>query len=255
MEPEQKIINYFTVLKGKKIIGSSYLFIGRDSLVIGRLLKLINCTESKQNCNRCWDCKRIQDRRHPDLLVIQPEGISIKINQIREGIRFLSRKSYCAPKKNLIIKEAEKLTQEAANLFLKTLEEPPGNCFIGLVCAKLEDILPTIVSRCRKIYLPYSEYKLTKSEIEVKDILKSNYFSPKKRKDFSLFLESLIILLHNRLKSAFGDSNFQKRDMLFDFSCEETIAILEDLFKIYKAFNTVNINLALNLIQMRLRCN
>ncbi|MCF7873610.1 MAG: hypothetical protein K9L84_02610 [Candidatus Omnitrophica bacterium] len=256
MKPEEKIINYFTILKSKKIIGSSYIFIGNNFSIINRLLKLINCTDSSRFCNQCWSCKRIEDLHHPDLLIVKPDQTSIKINQLREAVHFLSRKSYYSPKKSLIIKDSQKLTDQAANLFLKTLEEPPNNSFIGLICPKLEDILPTIISRCRKIYLPYSKGKLGKSRDEVKDLLRTGYFGSKKRKDFSLFIESLIILLHNQLKNNMGYSDNQPDDSLsLDLNFEETIVALEDLFKVYNAAGNVNTNLALNLIKMRLRCN
>ncbi|MFO8053200.1 MAG: hypothetical protein R6U54_04500 [Candidatus Omnitrophota bacterium] len=256
MKPEEKVIDYFTVLKSKEIIGSSYIFIGDQPSIINRLLKVINCSESSQSCNQCWSCMRIDDRRHPDLLIVEPDSINIKINQIREAIRFLSRRSFYSPKKNLIIKDAQKLTDSAANLFLKTLEEAPNNSFIGLICPKLEDILPTIISRCRKIYLPYSRHKITKSKDEVKNILKSGYLGSKKRKDFSLFIESLIILLHNQLKNDIGYSSSQNENsLLLDLSFKETVVALEDLFKVYNAAGSVNINLALNLIKMRLKCN
>lgn len=256
MKPAKKIIDYFHLLKINKTIASSYIFIGNYSLVIDELLKLINCSESDQYCSRCWNCRRIQDRKHPDLLIVEPEGISIKVDQIREAIRFLSRKSYYAAKKNLIIKDAQKLTKEAANLFLKTLEEPPKNSFIGLVCNKLEDVLPTIISRCRKIYLPYSKQKPTKSKNEVREMLESNYAGFKKRKDFSLFLETLIILLHEQLKiDLSSDADKEAEELFLNTSFAENMVALEDMFKIYEASDTINMNLALNLIKTRLKCN
>ncbi|MCF7870490.1 MAG: hypothetical protein K9L95_01905 [Candidatus Omnitrophica bacterium] len=255
MKPEEKIISYFSALKQKKIIGPSYIFIGENLSLIGRLLKIINCQETSKYCGQCWSCKRLDDFKHPDLLVVEPEGVSIKINQIRQAIRFLSRSSYLAPKKILLVKDAQKLTAEAANLFLKTLEEPPNNSFIGLICPKLEDILPTIISRCRKIYLPYLENKAIKSEDDVEAILRSGYFGSQKRKDFSLFLESLIILLHKRLKSKISYAGQPGSGFLSSLDFKETITALENLFKIYQASGTVNINLAINLIKMGLKCS
>jgi hypothetical protein len=255
MGPEEKITGYFSILKQKKIIGPSYIFIGNNFAVVGRLLKLINCQEASQYCSKCWSCKRLDDFKHPDLLVVEPEGVSIKINQIRQAIRFLSRSSYLAPKKTLLVKDAQKLTEEAANLFLKTLEEPPDNSFIGLICSKLEDVLPTIISRCRKIYLPYLENKAIKSEDDLIAALSSGYFGPQKRKNFSLFLESLIILLHKRLKNKINYTGQPENGFLSGLNFKETVTMLEKLFKIYQASGTVNINLAINLIKMGLKCN
>jgi hypothetical protein len=255
MGPEEKITSYFSILKQKKIIGPSYIFIGNNLAVIGRLLKIINCQETSQYCNQCWSCKRFDDFKHPDLLVVEPEGVSIKINQIRQAIRFLSRSSYLAPKKTLLVKDAQKLTEEAANLFLKTLEEPPDNSFIGLICSKLEDVLPTIISRCRKIYLPYLENKAIKSEDDIEATLRSGYFGSQKRKNFALFLEGLIILLHKRLKNKISYPGQSGSGFLPGLNFKETVTTLEQLFKIYQASGTVNINLAINLIKMGLKCS
>ncbi len=258
VELERKIINYFALLKKREILGPAYIFIGSNSLVVNKLLKLINCRESQSYCGRCWSCRRVDDRHHPDLLVVEPEGLSIKVDSIRNAIRFLSLKGYYSSKKVLLIKDADKLTQESANLFLKTLEEPPGNSFIGLCVSKLEDVLPTINSRCRKIYLPFfSSHELKESSRPDKINPSSFFFGRsqarpfpkaaffKERKDFALFLEDLVVSLHNQLKESLGSKKTLRPEKL--------IKGIEDIFRIYQAHNTVNINLALNLIKMRLR--
>lgn len=261
MELEKKIFDYFALLKEKSILGSSYIFIGNNFSLVNCLLMLINCGQERYQCGQCWSCKRIKEGNHPDLLVVEPEGISIKIEAIRSGVRFLSLRSYSSPKKILIIKEADKLTQESANLFLKTLEEPPKDSFIGLFVPKLEDILPTLISRCRKIYLPYQsssqaepESGLLKDGLKQLDSLRRKIPDVKNRKDFSLLLESLVVSLHSQLKKV---STEDPRQALINYQSDlnslQLVEAIEDLFQIYRARATVNINLALNIIQMRLR--
>jgi DNA polymerase-3 subunit delta' len=87
----------------------------------------------------------------PDLIVIEPDGQNIKIEQIRDLNRRLSFKPVSGGFRLSIINQAELMTEEASNSFLKTLEEPPpGNILILKVVEPL-DLLPTIVSRCQKI--------------------------------------------------------------------------------------------------------
>ena len=78
---------------------------------------------------------------------------SIKIEDIRSLERLLSLKPYQAPPKIAIIPEAEKITFEAQNALLKILEEPPGETIFFLATAEESCLLPTIISRCQKIFL------------------------------------------------------------------------------------------------------
>lgn len=78
---------------------------------------------------------------------------SIKIEEVRELGRAISLKPYSKPPKVAIIQEAEKLTFEAQSALLKILEEPPGETIFLLTTTEESNLLPTIVSRCQKIYL------------------------------------------------------------------------------------------------------
>jgi len=86
---------------------------------------------------------------HPDFFRVEPDGVFIKIDQMREMISALSLKSYMGGRKTALIDSAEKMNIAAANSFLKTLEEPPPGCVIILVSPSPSALLPTIVSRCR----------------------------------------------------------------------------------------------------------
>jgi DNA polymerase-3 subunit delta' len=113
----------------------------------------INCLEpfDGEGCGRCLICRQMDSGNFPDLIVIEPDGQNIKIEQIRELNRRLNYKPISGRYRVSIIHQAESMTEEAANSFLKTLEEPPsGNILILKVVDPL-DLLPTIVSRCQKI--------------------------------------------------------------------------------------------------------
>ncbi|MBW1767207.1 MAG: DNA polymerase III subunit delta' [Deltaproteobacteria bacterium] len=123
------------------------------------LTQAINCHESKNGdgCGRCRSCRQIMSGNFPDILFIKPDGQNIKIDQIRDLNRALGFKSVSGRYRVSIIHQAEMMTEEAANSFLKILEEPPmGNILILNVTEPL-DLLPTIVSRCQKVpFLPIS---------------------------------------------------------------------------------------------------
>jgi len=255
----EDILNYFKILEKRKILGTSYLFIGEDQGVVLDVAKLISCTQEQGFCDQCWDCKRIEEGNHPDLFTISPDGLSIKIDSIREGIGFFSLKGFRLKKKILIINDAQTLTPAAANAFLKTLEEPPKNSFIAISTSKLDGLLPTIISRCRKIFLPFKEKEPDQSlESSVFNFLRGQDLRFTDRKKFSSFLWALITVFRDGLISKSGWINNQlpqskeREIILGSYRTEEIDSILKDILKIYGAAKSINMNLALNLIRLKL---
>jgi len=256
---KEDILNYFSILKKRELLGTSYLFVGEDMQTIVDVAKLISCTENAGFCDSCWDCKRIEGKNHPDLFTISPEGFSIKIEQVREGIRFFSLKSFRLRKKIMIIKDAQALTPAAANAFLKTLEEPPKNSFIAISTSKLDGLLPTIVSRCRRIFLPSKQENVDENlKNSIFSFLKGQDLRFTDRKRFSSFLWALITVLRDDLvsKSDFRNNHLpqtgEREIILSSYSPSEIDSILKDILKIYGAAKSVNMNLALNLIRLKL---
>lgn len=105
-------------------------------------------------CGECPSCRKIAALGHPDLHLVQPDGAFIKIDQIRELQKDLSYRPFEAPKKACILENAEKMNPSAANAFLKTLEEPPGDAILILTTTHVDAILPTILSRCQQLRFP-----------------------------------------------------------------------------------------------------
>ena len=144
------------VIRGKRI-PHAYLFqgisgVGKKTTAIA-FAQAINCLHpvDSEGCGQCQPCRQIMGGTFPDLDYVQPEGQNIKIEQIRDLNRRLSFKPVSGKYRVCIIQQAETMTEEAANAFLKTLEEPPqGNIFILKTVEPL-DLLPTILSRCQKI--------------------------------------------------------------------------------------------------------
>ena len=104
-------------------------------------------------CGSCHSCHLAKRGSHPDLEVIRTEGLSLKIDEVREIIARASWEPSSSRFRVVVIEDAERLTESAANALLKAIEEP-GVRTIWLLCSPtIEDVLPTIRSRCLQIAL------------------------------------------------------------------------------------------------------
>lgn len=118
--------------------------------------QLLLCSEAEPPCGLCTQCRLAAEHKAADALWIEPEKKSriIPIDTVREVILpWASRTSFDGGWKTLVISFADRLREEAANCFLKTLEEPPPRTLFLLLSGSPEMILPTIVSRCHRIDL------------------------------------------------------------------------------------------------------
>ncbi|MDD5760846.1 MAG: DNA polymerase III subunit, partial [Candidatus Pacebacteria bacterium] len=100
-----------------------------------------------ERCNKCASCQMINQGYHPDLMIIEPEENSIKIEQIREGLNFLVYHPQISGIRIMIIDQADKMTDDSQNALLKTLEESRENNLIILVANAPKKLLETIRSR------------------------------------------------------------------------------------------------------------
>ena len=149
---------------------------GRSSAAIAFAQALV-CKEN--GCGTCNECITAKSGAHPDIEILKSEGLSIKIDEIRE---LLTRTAW-APSMGgwrvVVMEDADRLTESAANALLKAIEEP-GLRTVWLLCAPtLHDILPTIRSRCRHIQLH------TPSNSDVAQFLISKHQIAPKMADFA----------------------------------------------------------------------
>ncbi len=136
----------------------SYLFegipgSGRKKTAL-TLIQALFCTALPDDaCGVCPSCRKIEGGNHPDIHQIAPlpDKRDISIEQLREMQRDLSLRPYEAPRKACIIDPAERMSVNAANSLLKTLEEPPGNALIILLTENAGMLLSTVRSRCQLI--------------------------------------------------------------------------------------------------------
>lgn len=102
-------------------------------------------------CGKCRACKKIVADSHPDIIRMAPAGQFIRIAQVRELLQVLAMKPYEASLRVVIISDVHTMNPEAGNALLKVLEEPPDRTILILTARGTADLLPTIVSRCRRI--------------------------------------------------------------------------------------------------------
>lgn len=104
------------------------------------------------NCGSCDTCGRIMRKKHPDVRYFAPEGASgYLVEQIRDIVADAALAPIQAKRKVYILDRVDLLGVQAANAFLKTLEEPPADVVIILLGRTRESVLPTIVSRCQVV--------------------------------------------------------------------------------------------------------
>ena len=139
----------------------AYLFYGpegvgkfKTAVAFAQLLNCSSPTEEAEPCGACSSCRKIASGNHPDVIVVRPEGNSIKIGQMRALQEKVYYKCYEGKFKVIMIDDAHLLTIEAANSLLKVLEEPPAETVFILSADDLNKLPVTIQSRCQP--LPFS---------------------------------------------------------------------------------------------------
>ena len=140
-------------------IAHAYLFTGPEG--VGKkkaalaMAQYLNCTgkapESMQSCGSCPSCIQAQTGSQPDIIVLEPDGASIKIEQIRALLSKVSLRNYDSVYKVILINDAHLMTEQAANCLLKTLEEPTDNTVFILITSQIQNLPITILSRCQQI--------------------------------------------------------------------------------------------------------
>ena len=136
----------------------SYLFegvpgCGRKKTALTLIQALFCKSLPDDACGVCSSCRKVESGNHPDIHHIAPlpDKRDISIEQLRELQHILSLRPYEAPRKACIINPAERMSVNAANSLLKTLEEPPGNALIILLTENAGMLLSTVRSRCQLI--------------------------------------------------------------------------------------------------------
>lgn len=128
---------------------------GRKSIANAFAMTLLCEKGGSEPCMVCHSCKQVLGGNHPDLIYVTHEKpASIGVDDIREQINdTIMIRPYSSYYKIYIVDEAEKMTVQAQNALLKTIEEPPSYAVILLITTNQEAFLPTILSRCIQLKL------------------------------------------------------------------------------------------------------
>ena len=152
-EPVKKL--FAEVIRQNKL-AHSYIFTGPDGIgkfiFAQELAKALLC-ENKTGCNKCASCRKFDNGNHTSVRIVNiPSGKKhIPIDIVREIESEIMLKPFEGRHKIFIINNAEMFTDEAANAFLKTLEEPPAYSLIILIVSNIAAMLPTVISRSQVV--------------------------------------------------------------------------------------------------------
>ncbi|MFN2588346.1 MAG: DNA polymerase III subunit delta' [Actinomycetota bacterium] len=127
---------------------------GKHAVAFAMAAALLCETAPGTGCGSCPGCARALRDRHPDLHRVQPEGVIIPVDVIRETvIPEAARSPFEAAYKVFLIDDADRMNDAAQNALLKTLEEPQPDTVFVLISDHEEEVLETIRSRCRTVRL------------------------------------------------------------------------------------------------------
>ncbi len=126
------------------------------SVVARAFAAALQCTDPEQpGCGECSACRTTEGGTHADVRVVAPEGLSISVSEMRSLVQASARRPATGQWRVVLIEDADRLTEGAANALLKVVEEPPART-VFLLCAPSdhpEDVSVTIRSRCRLVHL------------------------------------------------------------------------------------------------------
>ncbi|RFU66938.1 DNA polymerase III subunit delta' [Peribacillus saganii] len=168
------ILNMIKSTMKKNRVAHAYLLEGEKGTgkrevaqLFAKSLLCLELIDEYMPCEQCANCKRITSGNHPDVHIVEPDGLSIKKDQIKKLQDEFSKKSVESKRKIYTIVDADKMSVNAANSLLKFLEEPHADTNAFLITEQVQRILPTILSRCQALtFKPLSPQRLKDKLVE-----------------------------------------------------------------------------------------
>lgn len=159
----------------KKRLAHAYLFEGmkgtgkkETGLLLAKSLFCLSPVDEVIPCEKCNNCKRINHGNHPDIHIVEPDGLSIKKQQIQQLQEEFSKTGVESKQKLYMIIHADRMTVNAANSLLKFLEEPYQQTYAILMTEQAQRMLPTILSRCQTLsFKPLSSEHMIDKLVEM----------------------------------------------------------------------------------------
>ncbi len=165
---QNEIVNALKAVLKDDSSRHAYIFAGPEGIGKRMVAKIfaaaLLCAERNSfiRCENCQSCRLFESSTNPDFYVVEAEGTSISVDDIRKMQKDISIRPLYAAKKVYLIAEADKMTVQAQNCLLKTLEEPPRYAVIILTAANSNSLLETIRSRS----ILYNFRKNTNEEVK-----------------------------------------------------------------------------------------
>lgn len=237
---------------------------------IKQLLKIVNCPDKyKSDCTeQCNLCKLIDLLNLPSIIIVEPDGMSIKKQQLNELQEKFSTKPVYSRYNTYIIKDADMMNDSASNCMLKFLEEPEDNILGFFITTNKERVIDTIKSRCQIMKIDYA----TKSVVDEKIIEYANEYVRRILENCDLIvnkefilpafstrneINSLLTVIFDMYMSAISEKYFpgnKKNDVLSGISLEQLkkqIAIIEKTITLNQANVSLELLLDQFVIEMR----
>lgn len=158
------------------------------------LAKTVLCKNGvTEPCGMCHSCQLFDADTHPDFHWLKPEaeGKQLGVDAVRAGNQYAWETSQLGGQRVILIQNADRMGEAAANALLKTLEEPPVHCHFILLSRSMDTMLPTVVSRCNKWKPRLPEEAVVKRWVESDlfetvplQVLRINRGAPLAAKDF-----------------------------------------------------------------------
>ena len=134
-------------------VGHAYLFSGGAGRLPARaamaFASALLCPDG--GCGTCETCLRVAHQAHPDVELIEPAGVQLLVEQVRDAVRTAWRQPVSGTRRLIVVAGADRMNPNAQNAFLKALEEPPASTVIVLLAAGADQLLETVRSRCREV--------------------------------------------------------------------------------------------------------
>jgi len=232
---QREVVDSLNNLLRNDRVGHAYIFCGLRGIgkrtVAQALAGMLLCEErgAAGACGKCLSCRMFENGSNPDFITIDPEGDSIGIDNIRDLQSDIYIKPMYSSRKVYLVIDADRMTPQAQNCLLKTLEEPPGYAVFILTVSNYEAMLETIHSRTTR----YNFRKNTNSE--VMEYIGSRFGNSLKGIDFIVSYADGIIGTAHRL--AESDRFISLREKTIEIILRLMKSGTEDVFEIYAFFD------------------
>lgn len=232
MSGHQKVLNTLKAAIEKDNVGHAYIFEGPDGIgkreTARSFAAMLLCGSELFPCGECKSCQLFEQGSNPDFMEIYTGDKSIGVEDTRDLLKSLIIKPLYSKYKVIIINDMDKMTIQAQNALLKSLEEPPYYVVFILTVSSAAAVAPTILSRCQRILFDKLSYE------EMLRIIKSRHLETDGNLEFIVSYADGVI--GTALELLDSPDTIRLRDDIIETVSEAMLSKDADIFKIYEVF-------------------